>query len=136
MLGLKGCYVVFGADRAPEAHYLTERELSHFRDCIALVEDFSKAVESIFGRGFESVIPCEKPYLMEITQTYEGPYQRELKGMCAQILLGMPVGQHSDDPKDGGARDRISPKKPRKPRPGGAAEPMEYQTTQEVTVNE
>lgn len=107
-----GSFVVFGSMRAPQCILLDGHALRIYADR-SRVADASKAITATFGTGAEYALPAHSVECMElIALQYIGPYQREVRGMCALIALGEPF-----NPDEGGGTS-IEPKR-QKPKPRG-----------------
>jgi len=109
-----GTFVVFGAERAPEVHSTDTRTQRMLNEREA-VSDRLKAVEYTFGTGMQYALPAHSLPCMEfIALNYVGPFQRELRGLCAAISLGEPF-----NPEPGGGLGIKDPNP--KPPPRGPA---------------
>jgi hypothetical protein len=107
-----GAFVVFGCTRAPQCVVLDALALRVYADR-RRITDAAKAIRATFGTGAEYALPAHSKDCMElIALQYVGPYQREVRGMCALIALGEPFNP------EGGTR--VEPKRP-KPTPRSPA---------------
>lgn len=130
---ITGSFVIFGSARAPGIALLTKDGLEAFYDGLRIARDRARDPEAArllvlsqaFGRGVEIALPAWSQECMEkIAQEYAGPFQVEVRGMCAAIALGRPTNNAPDltekrDP-EGGEKEPRRPVKPRKGGPSGA----------------
>lgn len=101
-------FVVFGSEQPPIVKLLTESAVALFTQRES-VSDRAKAIVATFGNGYEYALPAWSKECMEvIALRYEGPFARELKGICAAIALGQPYGPNPD----GGEHVEQKPIKP------------------------
>lgn len=112
-------FVIFGSETPPAVKLLSDSAKRLFDDRCSVASDRSKAVAASFGYGYEYALPAWSKECMErIALEYVGPFQRELRGLCAAIALGRPF---NPDTGDGGDRVEQKPVKPRKPSPSARA---------------
>jgi hypothetical protein len=131
-MNMYGCFIVFGAERAPEVHVLGAAQLQQFQDrCRATLSapDSARAQLHVyamtFGEGAEVAFPC---WILKSTKflatKYTGPHQDRVRELAKAITAGVPYGPDEKpwptDPTDGGAADRI-PAQPKPVRPQGGA---------------
>jgi hypothetical protein len=116
---IRGCFVVWGLEVAPQVHTLTKERMAYMDD-IERVATREKAIERVFGHGIDQRIPAWIDEVTELMATsYEGPHQIAIRGLCAAIRLGKPYGGTDHKDGSGGSPDRIKPrpKGPRGPAP-------------------
>lgn len=112
-------FVIFGSETPPAVKLLSDSAKRLFDDRYRVASDSSKAVAATFGHGYEYALPAWSKECMErIALEYVGPFQRELRGLCAAIALGRPF---NPDTGDGGDQVEQKPVKPRKPSPSARA---------------
>lgn len=110
-------FVVFGEFEPPIVKLLTEGQVKLFSQRES-VSDRAKAIVATFGTGYQYALPAWSIECMEmIALRYEGPFQKELRGICAAIALGQPYGPDIE----GGLPILAQPTPPVKPSPTGAA---------------
>lgn len=112
-------FVVFGPEAPPIVKLLSESQAKLYRDREALrFIDRAKIIAATFGSGYAYALPAWSKDCMEIIAlNYTGPWERELKGICAAIALGKPYGSGSDE---GGTTITQKPIKPTPRGPVGA----------------
>lgn len=122
-----GTYVIVGRGVLPAVAMLAvdQHEAFNRRMMIAAgtrqPEAAGKEVLALtFGRGVDFAFPAWIDVLMEdLAQSYAGPHQTAVRGLCAAIALGEPYGGPEPGSRpDGGVRDRIPrPRGPKSPGP-------------------
>lgn len=113
---LPNCFVVFGETQPPIVKLLSDSAVALF-DQRESVSDRAKAIVATFGSGYEYALPAwSKECMEQVALRYVGPYQRELRYICAAIALGKPYSQDGDN--SGGPK---IVQKPIKPTPRGPA---------------
>lgn len=104
-------FVVFGSTMPPIVELLSDSAVALFTQRES-VSDRSKAIVATFGAGYEYALPAWSKECMErIALEYVGPFQRELRYLCAAIALGKPYGPDGHE-GSGGSRVEQTPIKP------------------------
>lgn len=117
MLNLKGAFVVIG-DAPPRAVVLAEFELNRYIDRIG-ISGYDKANAFQFGHWARSALPCDRECMEFMALNFEGPHKVEVRGLCAAVALGQPIG-NGKDLTEGGLKVAVPAPRPRKPSPANA----------------
>lgn len=119
----KGSFLVFGPTSQPAVHLLTEAEMGEYFERRRLVElresarGLRECMRLTFGApdAVYALPAWSQDAMLSVASAYEGPFQVELRGIAAAIVLGKPFTKEktAGDDLDGGT------KVPRKPKPTG-----------------
>jgi hypothetical protein len=128
-------FVVFGAEREPDLRLLTPEQVKLYYDRHMLGIASEKVVAATFGAGYDFAIPAwEKDSLRPIAEGYTGPYELNVRALCAAIWLDMDpdyfLRRGTTPPRlngsgeDDGYRVPLVPPQPTKPSPSSMFDPI------------
>lgn len=107
--------MVIGAQRAPFACLIAAASYAAYQDRISVV-GFDKATRFQFGNDAVAALPSTADCMEFIALNYVGPWQQEVRGLCAKVALGEPIGNGSEgDDTDGGSKAALVPVQPKSP---------------------
>ena len=108
----KGTFMLLRASQPPSEVLMAAGQHDLYRDRMAVCGESLKARKEVyrlhFGDGILQALPAWSTRVMvQLANTYEGPFQVEVRGMAACIASDVPYGHDDEGKHDGGGGHKV-----------------------------